>query len=75
MSMLKQCPWCGATGSYHKEPLWHGSHGYVGNYEYYIQCSNPFCGAIAPNGKVDDIYREEMIAREEAIIKWNTRYE
>ena len=73
MEIIKDCPWCGAPGSYHKEPAWHGSHGYVGNYFYYIECSNPDCRAKAPHGESEDIYRSEMEAREIAIKTWNTR--
>ena len=73
MEVLKPCPWCGYPGSYIKEPAWHGSHGYVGNYFYYIQCSNKECRAVTPHGKEDDIYKSELEAREDAIKAWNRR--
>lgn len=35
---LKPCPFCGTVPYIEKIPLWHGSHGYHGCYEYDIHC-------------------------------------
>ena len=75
--MLKRCPWCGSSAITIKEPLWTDysgiTHGYKGNYRYYIQCSNELCEAVAPHGKFDDISKASEIAMRQAIDKWNSR--
>lgn len=63
----KSCPWCGSAPISKAEPLL----GYTGNYIYYIQCSE--CGAVAPRGKLTDIYMSEEKARELATKRWNHR--
>lgn len=68
---MKTCPWCGGSPSMHIEPLWHGNHGYFGSYSFEVRCCN--CGATAPNGKFDTIYRSRLNAETEALERWNTR--
>ena len=74
---LKLCPWCGSSAIFKQEPLWqelpYGTIGYIGNYGYYVQCSNTKCGAIAPFGKMIDINISPEQAKEKAINKWNDR--
>ena len=41
MNNLKPCPFCGKKVELIKEPLWHGSHGYYGSYEYVVKCRSP----------------------------------
>ena len=71
---LKRCPFCHAKPVVQKYPLWHGSHGYYGNYEYYVSCQNEKC-KIAPRTKsyIDlyDMKEQECIYK--AIQDWNTR--
>ena len=78
---LKRCPWCGSHASLIKEKLWQEhsyngqitTHGYVGNYQYYILCDNEECWAVAPNGKIDDIYRSPEEAIRIAKETWQRR--
>ena len=75
---LKPCPWCGSGPILREEPLWHespngGTHGYVGAYEYYYQCSNEECNAIAPYGKFNTIYDTSDTAKLKAREAWQTR--
>jgi hypothetical protein len=70
---LKSCPFCGAGVFLHKEPAWNGSHGYRGNYIYYVGCTNPDCAVRPTTKKSDDIYRTEEEAREKIINYWNNR--
>ena len=39
----KECPFCHDVPIVAKDPLWNGSHGYYGNYEYYVACKNGNC--------------------------------
>lgn len=71
MDVIKTCPWCNGSGILREDPLWHNGHGYIGNYNHYVQCSQ--CGAISPHGKVDDIYRSTDEAIALAIKWWNER--
>lgn len=72
--IIKNCPWCGSAPIFHSESLGEeGGRGYPGNYEYYMQCSNPLCKAIAPHGKQDDIYCSREEAINTAIKAWNKR--
>ena len=73
MISLKKCPWCHSSPILVQEPLWTGSHGYYGCYEYYVKCIN--CCAIAPNGKFNSVYQSEELARSKAIERWNERNE
>lgn len=78
---LKLCPWCGSYPNLIEQRLWQETsykgqiitHGYVGNYEYYYQCSNPECHAIAPYGKYDNIYQSAEEAKNKARKAWQTR--
>ena len=72
-STFKPCPWCGNVPRMHIEPLWHGSHGYPGCYEYIVRC--PRCGATVPHGGYDTIYHPVDWAEEQAIKAWNRRAE
>ena len=74
---LKPCPWCGSSGLFIQEPLWQetsfATTGYYGSYCYYVKCCNPNCNAIAPNGKVVDVYIKSEEAQRRAIENWNIR--
>ena len=78
---LKPCPWCGSGPILHKDKLWHESscgghtytHGYMGAYEYYYQCSNTECEAIAPHGKYNTIYTSMEEAQKKAKEAWQVR--
>lgn len=78
---LKPCPWCGSVPILKEDPMWtvhtyqgHTvSHGYVGAYEYYYQCSNEECNAIAPYGKFNTIYDTSDTAKLKAREAWQTR--
>ena len=78
---FKLCPWCGSHASLIKDKLWQEhsyngqtiTHGYVGNYEYYIRCDNDDCWAVAPNGRIDDIYRSSEEAIRMAKEAWQRR--
>lgn len=71
MNELKPCPFCGEIAELEKRPLWHGSHGYYGCYEFVIQCKK--CGCQIDLDKNDTIYRSEDAARDNAIEAWNRR--
>lgn len=77
MKNIRPCPWCGSSAILSIEKLWETTNGhtsgYVGNYCYYLKCCNPECGAIAPNGKIVDIYITPAEAEAKAIIRWNQR--
>ena len=70
---LKTCPFCGKEVELKKEPLWNGSHGYVGCYEYVIQCNDPKCRCSINLGQNDTIYRSDEEAKRNAIRAWNRR--
>ena len=70
---LKPCPFCGAEVHIDKNPLWNGSHGYHGCFEYDIHCGK--CGCRVPLPQNDTIYRSDEVARENAITAWNVRKE
>ncbi len=73
-TMPKECPWCHDIPIVAKDPLWNGSHGYYGNYKYYVACRNGNC-KINPRTKsyidVYDMKEEECINK--AIEDWNKR--
>lgn len=75
---LKLCPWCGEQGFLEREPLWQvnslkGYIGYVGKYKHYVRCSNSKCGAIAPNGEINDLDCSYDEADHKAMVQWNIR--
>ena len=61
---LKPCPFCGGEARFRIYDL----KGYCGNYEYTIRCDN--CNI---QFREDDVYQNEIIARQKVIDKWNTR--
>lgn len=67
---IKPCPFCGAEVSVQKIPLWQGSHGYQGCYQFDISCK---CGATTEYENNDSIYRSEEEAERNVINKWNQR--
>ena len=56
-----------------KVPLWNGSHGYKGCYEYDIACKNPYCRCRVYLGLNDTVYKSDEKAQREAIKHWNRR--
>jgi hypothetical protein len=73
MEKLKPCP-CGCKDiELRKYPLWHGTNGYVGSYEFTIKCSNPNCYWTFNAPKNDTVYRSEEEAKENVINAWNKR--
>lgn len=69
----KECPFCHITPSVAQDPLWHGSHGYKGNYDYYVTCTNENC-KVQPKTKVySDIYMTGQECVDKAIADWNDR--
>lgn len=75
MDELKPCPFCGKKVTLIKEPLWHGSHGYYGSYEYVVKCRNPECRCQIYLGKNNTIYYDDETAQRNAIKAWNRRVE
>ena len=71
MAELKPCPFCGNEVYIEKKPLWRGSHGYVGCYEYDIRCNNCGCNIKLPRN--DTIYNNDQDAQRNAIDAWNRR--
>ena len=71
MSELKPCPFCGELVYIEKRPLWNGTHGYVGCYEYDIHCEK--CGCRVYLGMNDTIYCSDEEAKTNAINAWNRR--
>ena len=70
---LKDCPFCGGQGYLFRVPLWNGSHGYYGNYDYHVGCMNPGCGVKPWSRGVDDIYHSSDEAINTTIKYWNER--
>lgn len=72
--MPKECPWCHDMPIISKDPMWNGSHGYHGCYEYYVACTNGKC-KIKPKTKsycdIYDMSENECITS--AIDDWNDR--
>lgn len=71
---LEKCPFCGKTGFAYRKPLWNGSHGYHGNYEYFVGCLNLKCKIRPKTCGIDDIYRCPDEAIEMAVQDWNERF-
>ena len=74
VGVIKECPWCHRMPKLFKTPLWKGSHGYPGNYEYYLSCKNPNCKIQPRTKSYNDIYsmmEEDCINH--AIKDWNNQ--
>ena len=70
---LIACP-CGCKDvELKKIPLWQGSHGYYGCYEFQVKCNNPECGWSLKVPKNDTVYRSEEEAKKNVIAAWNKR--
>ena len=68
---LKPCPFCGTEVELEKIPLWRGSHGYYGCYEFKIRCKK--CGAQQNYMLNDTVYRSEDEAIKNVVKAWNRR--
>lgn len=68
---LKLCPFCGTEVKMLKEPLWHGSHGYRGCFEFSIKC--PECGCTVDYTDNDTVYHSEEEAIANVAKAWNKR--
>ena len=68
---LKPCPFCGSGVLLEKKPLWFGSRGYFGCYEFEISCKK--CGCRRRLDRNDTIYRSEKEAIKNVIEAWNQR--
>lgn len=73
MYTLKSCPFCGETPRIQILPMWKGSHGYSGCYEYVIECENSECRCRVKLDKNDTIYRSAEEALNNAVEAWNRR--
>ena len=73
MVKISDCPFCGSSATLICEPLWHGSHGYHGCHEVYVQCTNDKCRVTLPFGIYNSIYIPLEDAEKQAIDKWNNR--
>lgn len=70
----KECPFCHDIPIVAKEPLWHGSHGYYGNYAYYVACKNENCKIMPSTKPYTDIYdMTEQECVDKSIKDWNNR--
>lgn len=71
------CPICGDAPIIDKEPLWkqygNSTHGYYGNYEHTIKCSNKSCPMSQIKFESDDIYRKPEEAIEKIKNSWNDK--
>lgn len=68
---LKPCPFCGIIPHIRKIPLWHGTHGYHGCYEYDIRCTH--CGCRVNLVKNQTIYIKDEETINNAVTAWNRR--
>lgn len=70
----KECPFCHDIPIVAKDHLWHGSHGYYGNYEYYVACMNQNCKVQPKIKAYNDIYdMTEQECVDKSIEDWNSR--
>jgi hypothetical protein len=70
----KECPFCHDIPIVAKDPMWHGSHGYYGNYEYYVACMNFDCKVQPKTKSYNDIYgMTEQECIDKSIENWNSR--
>ena len=70
---LKKCPWCKNRPNLYKEALWNGTHGYRGNYTYYIKCDNKMCKINPVTKKYNDVYDKEDSCINNVCNDWNNR--
>ena len=74
IELPKECPFCHGEATIVKDKLWNGSHGYIGNYEYYIACKNEDCFIKPKTKSRDDIYgKSEEECLNNVIRMWNKR--
>lgn len=69
---IKPCGFCNGKAIIKEKPLWNGSHGYHGCYDYYVECTK--CHITRPGGSFNTIVcdsKEEAIKK--AIEHWNKR--
>lgn len=70
----KECPFCHDIPIVAKDHLWHESHGYYGNYEYYVACMNQNCKVQPKTKAYNDIYNmTEQECVDKSIEDWNSR--
>lgn len=69
-----ECPFCHSIPELVKTPLWYGTHGYRGCYEYSVRCTNEECLVKPHTHEYNDIYdMDEDECFSKAINDWNTR--
>lgn len=71
MDRLKPCPFCGTKVEMIRKPLWDGSHGYQGCYDFKVICEK--CGCTLNYSYADTVYRTEEEAINNVINTWNER--
>ena len=68
------CPFCNNIPIVVKDPLFHGSHGYSGCYEYYVKCENPKCRINPKTKSYNTVYgKSEEECIDKSIKDWNIR--
>lgn len=71
---IRDCPFCRSQARLERDPLFsENGRGYPGAYDFYVRCTNKYCGVTLPHGKYDSIYCSEDDAIEKAIKRWNAR--
>ena len=72
MKELIECPFCGKPVKIKKSPLWHGDHGYKGEYKFFVCCEH--CGGTKNyNHNYSTSAKEEQKVEEAVISQWNER--
>lgn len=70
----QECPFCHDMPSVVKNALWNNGHGYYGNHEYYVACTNVNCKVQPKTKAYNDIYDlTEQECIEKSINDWNSR--
>lgn len=70
----QECPFCHDIPSVVKNALWNNGHGYYGNHEYYVACTNVNCKVQPKTKAYNDIYDlTEQECIEKSINDWNSR--
>ena len=72
-SELKPCPFCGTKVEMRRVPLWNGSHGYHGCFNFEVKC--PKCGCSVNYIGSDTVNRSEEEAIANVTKAWNSRKE